>query len=209
LRAVWLDTPPDAMIFDEVYYVNAARVILGWPVQPDAPYANEPAGLDPNREHPPLGKLYIAASMSLFGDDAIGWRVPSIVAGTASIALVYAVARAAGGEAWLGVLAAGLFAFDNLVLVHSRIATLDMLLVAFMLLAAWCALRGWYAVGGVAAALAALVKVGGVYGVLALLIFEVLLGAREWWTSPGHRLPWPRLKAMSLILAGFLPVWLD
>src|SRR3712207_465382 len=73
LRVIWLDQPPGALIFDENYYVNAARVILGLPVAEDAPYHGQPAGIDPNSEHPPGAKLLIAASMWLFGDNALAW----------------------------------------------------------------------------------------------------------------------------------------
>jgi predicted membrane-bound dolichyl-phosphate-mannose-protein mannosyltransferase len=204
-RVVWLTKPAGALIFDEAYYVNAARVILGWPVTPGAPYADQPAGRDPNHEHPPLGKALIAGSMRLLGDDPLGWRLPSLVAGMASIALIYGIVRAAGGDAWLGVLAAALFGFDNLAFVHARIGTLDMMLVAFLLFGVWCALRGQPLLAGMACALAALIKINGSYGLVALVLLELTLAAWAWRT--GRARTRRHLRASLLLVVGFVPFW--
>jgi predicted membrane-bound dolichyl-phosphate-mannose-protein mannosyltransferase len=203
-RSFRLRVPNQAIIFDEKYYVNAARVILGRHVAAGDPYAGQPVGLDPNHEHPPLGKLLIAGSMRLFGDDPLGWRLPSLLAGVASIVLVYAIVRAAGGDGWLAVVASTVFAFDNLVLVHSRIATLDMPFVAFLLLGVWCWLRGWHLAAGGACALAALIKLPALYGFAALLLLAVgrivreRLGERAWRRSS--------LRAATLLVLGFTVV---
>lgn len=205
-RLLWLDAPDKALIFDEAYYVNAARVMLGSRVPAGAHYAGSPPGRDPNQEHPPLGKVLIALSMRTFGDRPIGWRLPSLVAGTASIALTSAIVVAAGGGAWLGVLGAALLALDNLVLVHGRIATLDMPLVAFLLLAAWLALRRHPVAAGGACGCAALVKITGLCGVSALLLFGFVRSFWSWrdtgrWPSSGLG------EALRLIAAAGL-VWI-
>jgi predicted membrane-bound dolichyl-phosphate-mannose-protein mannosyltransferase len=190
-RLLWLDAPDRALIFDEAYYVNAARVMLGWRVPAGAHYAGRPPGRDPNPEHPPLGKAVIALSMRAFGDVPLGWRAPSIVAGAASVALTYGVVGAAGGGAWLGVLGAALLALDNLSLVHGRIATLDMPLVACLLLAAWLALRRHPVAAGAALGCAALFKLTGVYGLPALLLFGC--GSAAWaWRDTGR----PQISAL-------------
>ena len=174
VRIVWLWLPQGSLIFDENYYVNAARVLLGWAVPTGAPYVGSPIGLDPNTEHPPLGKLLIALSMEVFGDTGTGWRMPSVVAGMAALVAVYGIVRAAGETAWLGLFAVGFFAFDNLSMVHSRIATLDMMALAPVLIGAWLGLRGRWAWAGVAVAVGTLVKLTAVYGLAALLMLQAL-----------------------------------
>lgn len=205
LRIVRLGAPDNRLIFDEAFYVNAARVILSEPVIPPAPYAFQPAGHDPNREHPPFGKLLLAASISVVGDHPLGWRLPSLIAGIGSILLLYSIVRTAGGDPWLGVFAAGLLAFDNLAFVHSRIGTLDMLLVALLLLSAWFYLGKWPLAAGIACAFAALVKLVGVYGLLALLVFEA--GHGVWQRRQTGKWPRTGLRSAGLLIAGFVPVW--
>ena len=182
-RAVWLWLPDHSLIFDEAYYVNAARVILGIHPPAGAAYAQAPLGLDPNTEHPPLGKVLIAASMLVFGDNGIGWRMPSLVAGMVALVALYGIVRAAGERPWLGVLATGLFAFDNLSLIHGRIGTLDMLFLAPALVGAWLALRRHWLSAGVMLAVGALVKLTALFGLAGVLLYFGTTVATDWWRS--------------------------
>jgi dolichyl-phosphate-mannose-protein mannosyltransferase len=205
-RTAWLGEPGSSLIFDEGYYVNAARLIDHMHPPVGATYAGATMGLDPNNEHPPLGKLFIAGSMAVFGDNAFGWRVPSIIAGLLCILLIYLVVIAAGSDRWLALLAATFFSLDNLVLVHSRIAVLDIFLLTFMLMAAWAALRKRPWLAGIACALATLVKLNGTYAVLALLVFYAVTGFLRW--RRDRRLPRGELLDAGIMLAVFVPVWL-
>ena len=205
VRIGWLDRPDDALIFDEAYYINAARVIIDYPVEEGDHYSDGERGIDPNREHPPLGKLMIAGSMKVFGDEPLGWRFPSIVAGMLSVLLIYGIVRAAGGDPWLGVLAAGLLALENLSLVHSRIGTLDMTMTVFMLAAAWCYLKGWPLFAGLMCAIAAMIKLIGVYALAALLLVELYPIARAWLDS--GRFSLKSLLSGAKMTASFVIVW--
>jgi dolichyl-phosphate-mannose-protein mannosyltransferase len=180
VRIAWLAVPQNSLIFDEAYYVNAARILLGWSVPPGGHYEGSPLGLDPNVEHPPLGKLILAASMLVFGDNGVGWRVPSVVAGMAALGAVYGIVRATGETARLGVLVVGFLALENLTLVHSRIGTLDMLFVAPTLVGAWLALRGRFVLSGLLIGLALLVKLTALYALIAVLLL-FLVGVIGTW----------------------------
>jgi len=179
-RVVWLDFPKGSLIFDESYYINAARILLGWTVEPGAHYAGSPVGLDPNMEHPPLGKLILALSMLVFGDNGIGWRIPSVIAGMTALGAVYLIVRAAGETVWLAILAVAFLAFDNLTLVHGRIGTLDMLVLAPMLVGAWLALRERWVLAGIFLAVALLVKLTAIFGLLAILTILAIRIVAGW-----------------------------
>jgi predicted membrane-bound dolichyl-phosphate-mannose-protein mannosyltransferase len=182
-RVAWLSDPcanpcrgenAHSLVFDEVYYVNAARRIDGLAVPKGQPYAGDPAGQDDNSEHPQLVKLVIAGAIDLFGDGPFAWRIGSVIFGSLAILGMFALALAAGTSRWCAVLATTLMAADNLMIVHGRIATLDIYVVAFMVWAAAAYLRGRPIVAGVLLGLGATAKFVAPYLLLALLLIELL-----------------------------------
>lgn len=167
------------LVFDESYYVNAARVIAGLTPPPGANYRSSPPGYDPNSEHPQLAKVIIAGAIELFGDGPLAWRLPSILLGSLAILGMFALVRAAGGGPWVAVGAAGLMAVDNLSLVHGRIATLDVYAVTAMIWGAVLYLRGRPVLAGAVIGVGACAKELAPYVLLGLLAFELLRMFRD------------------------------
>ena len=196
-RVAWLGAPcrggchglrGHVLIFDEKYYVQAARVIAGIRPPADGHYADAPLGVDPNAEHPQLVKVLMAGSIELLGDGPLAWRWLSLVAGTLVLIGVYALVRAAGGGAWTAVAAAAILALDDLTLVAGRIGTLDIPAVAAMVWAVWLYLRQRPLVAG------ALLGVGACAKEVALLALPVIVLA-DWLGGSGMR--WRRVAACS------------
>jgi len=192
-------SPREGLVFDEKYYVNAARVLLSIPIPCSGsdcdPYSTNTPGTDPNSEHPPLGKLLVAAGMKLYGDNPVGWRFFPVIFGTLALVAVYWLVRVAGGGRWLALGAASLAAVDNLFLLHGRIATLDIFVVVFMLGAVALYLRGHPILAGGVLGIGACVKLVAPFGLAILLLLEVgrVLTRREWqrpgrWRAPARRL---------------------
>src|SRR4051794_28861769 len=93
-RVAWLGSPcqtpcrgasAHVLVFDEAYYVNAARAIAGAPLPASGRYVGTPAGDDPNSEHPQLAKVVIAGAIELFGDGPFAWRIGSVAFGLLAI----------------------------------------------------------------------------------------------------------------------------
>lgn len=122
--ALWRIGTPSIAYFDEVHYLPAARSML-----------DGSAWL--NAEHPPLGKILLAAGIALFGDNPFGWRImPALAGATALFAFGRAMWEASRSRfaslAFVWLLGTGFF-----LLVHARIAMLDAFMVAFMAVALW------------------------------------------------------------------------
>lgn len=113
-----LTTPP-RYVFDELYYVYTAQHYV------DGDEAYNAAVLprdDPALEwtHPPLAKLIIAGGILTAGDNPVGWRLASVLFGTAGVCLTCLLGFALSGRLAVGAGAAGLLLLDNLYLVESR-----------------------------------------------------------------------------------------
>jgi hypothetical protein len=190
-------------VFDETYYVNAARVIAGAHMNPgDRYYGAAPAGSDPNAEHPQLAKVLIALSIDLGGDTPVAWRISAVVFSLAALLMLNWLVRCAGGGPWLAVGATAIASFENLWVVSGRIAVLDIYCVPFMLAGAAFYLRRRPVIAGFLLGIGACFKEVALFGVLILLGLEAMRGAAwlasqlqeapQGWRSLG-RSGWPRI----------------
>lgn len=191
LRAYRLPDMPGSLIGDEVWYVQAARVLAGFPVLMNHLPATALSGLDPNFEHPPLAKVVMAESMRLFGNHENAWRIPSVVLGTLSIWLLYRIILALRGTREQALFGAFVLSFDSLFFLHGRIGTLDIYFVTLMLVGTWLYLSSYLELAAIAFAVGALCKMNAVLGLLAMLLYEALLARKEWrrpsWRAIGRR----------------------
>ena len=185
LRLIGL-THPRGMVFDEVYYAVEARALRehGYEFKD---------GAAEFVVHPPLGKWLIALGEMVFGYDATGWRIASVLAGTLSVVLVVRVAGRMFGSTVLAGTAGLLVALDGAQFVMSRVALLDVFLMLFVLAGFAClvadrdqrrarALAGarggppwWRLAAGVLVGCACAVKWSGVW---YLVLYAGLL---VWW----------------------------
>ena len=175
-RLWMLNKPTDnaghsALIFDEQYYVNAARVILG--IHPTGSYTDAALFHDPNAEHPPLAKLLIAAGIKLFGDNAWGWRIFPVLFGSLGLLAMYWLVRSAKGNRWLALGAASLFALDNLMMVSGRIALLDIFTVTFMMASAALYLRKQYLLAGIVLGIGLCTKLEALNLYFVIVVIEI------------------------------------
>ena len=150
-------TLPNASIFDESYYVPAARSII------------EGSGTD-IIEHPPLGQLFIVTGISIFGDGPLGWRFFSVIFGAVSIVLLYLICRQLKMSRNTSFLAALIFSIENMCFILGGIAMLDVFCLTFMLATFWAYLKGWHIRAGLFIGLAALAKLIGVLALVAILL---------------------------------------
>lgn len=107
--------------FDEIYHARTAYEHAHGIV----PYENT---------HPPLGKLLIAVGMELFGVNPFGWRIIGTLFGVAMLPLIYMMALRLFKKSLYAALAAGLFALDFMHFTQTRISTIDVYGVFFIML---------------------------------------------------------------------------
>ena len=149
---------PERIYFDETYYATNAAQLLDYGVEAEPAVADDPsAGVDPVFVvHPPVGKWLIAAGVAVFGDNSLGWRFSSAVAGTALVGVTYAIAMRLFRRRGVAALTGFLLSIEGLALTMSRISMLDIFLALFVALGVWTLLIDrdlrWELVGGPAGA---------------------------------------------------------
>eukprot|EP00177_Eucheuma_denticulatum_P005033 GFKZ01009162.1.p1 GENE.GFKZ01009162.1~~GFKZ01009162.1.p1 ORF type:complete len:512 (+),score=24.51 GFKZ01009162.1:179-1714(+) len=140
---------PASVVFDEYHFGTFVDNILSGATHFDI--------------HPPLGKLTLAYLGYFvgyrpdpeFGYDSIGknygavlyypLREVAVIFGVLTVPLMYSTARSLN-VSWVGsLLCAGLFCFDNLNIIESRLILMDSQIVFYLVLSLYCALHLWRA----------------------------------------------------------------
>lgn len=111
----------NSMYFDEIYHGRTAYEFLHGLTS----YENT---------HPPMGKIFIALGISLFGMNPFGWRIIGTLFGIAMVPVIYLFARRICKSTVLSSLACLLFAFDFMHFTQTRIATIDVYITFFVIL---------------------------------------------------------------------------
>jgi dolichyl-phosphate-mannose-protein mannosyltransferase len=195
-------THPRAIVFDEVYFREAALRYLHGSYFFDL--------------HPPLGKLLLAGWAKLFGvsatvqstDPVVVLRLLPALAGTALVAVFYLLLRELTASRKVATFGAALLLLDNAILVESRLILMDSMLLLFGIGALTCYLASRRRTGAahwilltasaVLAGMAASTKWTGLtaLGVIGLVWFAQTLRQRVSW-----RLALPQAAVLVLVPA--------
>ncbi len=108
-------------IFDEIYHGRTAYEMV------HHLYCYE-------NTHPPLGKIFIALGVIIFGMNPFGWRFMGTLFGVLMIPIMYNFAKKFFKETWITVVTTLLFTFDFMHFVQTRIATIDVFVTLFIML---------------------------------------------------------------------------
>jgi len=159
-------TTPNELILDEQHYIKDARDMM------ETGHTERP-------EHPPLAKLCILAGVELLGDNPFGWRVPSIIAGTAGVMLFYFIARRLKMSNGSATLATAFLAFENFTFLMASVAMLDVFFVTLMLAFFLLYLHRKYALSGIAIGLSGLAKLYAAMSAPTLVIHWMLTKTKQ------------------------------
>ena len=164
---LWRLDTPKGYIFDEIYYAKNAYSLISSEVELDQQGGAEFV------VHPPFGKWLIGIGIRLFGNNEFGWRSSSALFGSASVLLIYLIAKQLFKSEFLALSAALLMAVDGLSLVMSRVALLDIFLMFFILLTFYFLLKENYWLSGVAIGLGLSTKWSAAFLIPILLLLTI------------------------------------
>ena len=108
-------------VFDEVFYVRTGYE-----------YLNNMEGFEVT--HPPLGKIFLAIGIKLFGMNPFGWRIMGTIFGTVMIPALYVFSKKLFIERFYAIVAAILIMFDCMHFTQTRTSLIDSYSVFFIIL---------------------------------------------------------------------------
>ncbi len=107
--------------FDEIYYHRTANEFI----EGERSYENT---------HPPLGKIFIMLGALLFGTNPFGFRFMGALFGVLMLPFIYLFVRNLLNNRLFGALAATCMAFDFMHFTQTRVSTIDVYVVFFIIL---------------------------------------------------------------------------
>jgi predicted membrane-bound dolichyl-phosphate-mannose-protein mannosyltransferase len=157
-----LNQPPSYK-YDEMLYLDASRALMhGLP--------------DPMPAHPPLAKHFMGLGIRIFGDNPIGWRIMSALAGASALAVIFLwVSQMADlSTAWVAV---ALVVSNGFWYVMSRVAMLPIFELAFCVLGFYLLWREWYTLSGASFGLATACRWNAAFAIALVIVW--LLSAKR------------------------------
>jgi|SRR3989344_1506713 len=120
LRLFRLNSPPIPYLDEKSFFLPAIRQSLqGIP--------------DFTNEQPQLGKMIIAQSIKIFGDNPWGWRIPTAIFGTLIVLATYLLAKKVFNSKSIATLSALLLTFEISLFIQSRIVMMEVFYATFVL----------------------------------------------------------------------------
>ncbi len=107
--------------FDEIYHARTA-------------YEYKEGLYSYENTHPPLGKAFITLGMIIFGVNPFGWRIAGTLFGIIMVPLMYMFGKRMFGKTEFAAVTCILMSFDFMHYTQTRIATIDVFVVLFIIL---------------------------------------------------------------------------
>ena len=107
--------------FDEIYYHRTANEFI----EGERTYENT---------HPPLGKIFMMIGALIFGTNPFGFRFAGALFGVLMLPFIYLLVRNLLKDRLMGTVATTLLAFDFMHFTQTRISTIDVFVVFFIIL---------------------------------------------------------------------------
>lgn len=140
--------------------------------------------LTSNWTHPPVGALILMASIKIFGNNPVGWRIGGILFGAATVIMMYLVAERLYRDQKVALVAALFLALDPFHIYYSRTTFMEIPVTFFFLVFIYFAMRyhdtdSFYSLSAVGLSLGVTVSTKGYYAASLMMVLLYLI-YRKW-----------------------------